>query len=374
MSERKREMKAKPVRRGRRRGRAGARQSQNGRRGRNGKGDSKDVYAPVAKTKVRRAQRPKVTPFSNGDSRVVHREYIMDLVAGAGTPSAFAVQSLPVNPGQVSTFPWLSRIAANYESYRFDSLRFCYETEASTALGGSLILAFDYDAADPAPTSKQQALMYRSSVRSAPWTACEHKSILEDLRKAKSNYVRPGAQPAGTDVRQYDIGNFFAISQGVSTAGATLGELYVEYNVVLMTPVLEGSISAVFVGGTVGTDGTPTLANPFGDGVNQLQPFAYGFTVNSLSVLNFPNAGTYVISCHGTGTGITGINFDPSVGAVTQVNQTLLASALEGVWVVEFVCPAPATLGVDFTAAATTIDALEMWIGMAPNGSIVNIP
>lgn len=160
--------------------------------------ESKVVSVPIARTKIMRARNPRVTPLANGDSRVVHREYIMDLKAGTGTPSAFTVQSLPINPGQVSTFPWLARIAGNYESYRFESLRFCYETEAPSSLGGTLVLAVDYDAKDPSPSSKQQALMYRSSVRSAPWTACEHRSLPEDLHKAKTNFVRPGAQPAGT--------------------------------------------------------------------------------------------------------------------------------------------------------------------------------
>lgn len=372
MSERKKEKKngngkngnGRPSRRGRKRNRRG-----------NRNGDMKSVSAPVAKARVRRAQRPRVTPFTNGDSRVRHREYIMDLVAGAGSPSAFDVQSLPVNPGQVSTFPWLSRIAANYESYRFDSLKFCYETEASTALGGSLVLAFDYDAADPAPTSKQQALMYRSSVRSAPWTACEHKSIMEDLRKAKSNYVRPGAQPAGTDVRQYDIGNFFAISQGVSTAGATLGELYVEYDVVLMTPVLEGFPSSVFVGGTVNSDGkTITPANPFGEGVNQLQAGAYGFSINSASVLNFPNSGTYLMVIHANGDDIKDINYTTTDGTVTEVSRSIATDEKDAWFISQLVIPVPTTLDVDFIGDATTIDFVEMWLAMAPNGSIIVPP
>jgi len=184
----------------------------------------------------------------NGDCRIVHREFIQDVVAGAGTPSVFNDVSLPVNPGQTTTFPWLSSIAGRFESYQFRKLKFCYETEAPSSLGGTLVLSLDYDASDPSPTSKQQALAYRNAVRSAPWTTCCHSSDLEDLSKQKSQFVRPAGQPVGTDIKMYDTGNLNVISQGVTTAGATLGELYVEYDVLLMTPVLENFSQSGFAG------------------------------------------------------------------------------------------------------------------------------
>jgi len=160
-------------------------------------------------------------------------------LAGAASPSPFSVTAIAVNPGQAGSFPWLSSIAGRFESYLFQKLKYCYETEAPSSLGGTLVLSLDYDASDPTPASKQQALAYRNAVRSAPWTTCCHSSDLEDLRKQKTYFVRPAGLPANTDIKEYDTGNLFAITQGVTTSGAVLGELYVEYDVLLMTPVLE---------------------------------------------------------------------------------------------------------------------------------------
>jgi hypothetical protein len=193
----------------------------------------------------------------NGDCHIVHREYVAEVLAQASSPSTYQVSQFPINPGQSQLFQWLSNIAQNFESYRFRKLRFCYETEAPSSLGGSLILAIDYDASDAAPLSKQQMLAYRGSVRSAPWTECEHSSIGEDLNKQKSYYVRPGVQPAGTDIKMYDVGNLWVATQGVTTGGATCGELYVEYDVLLMTPVYEQDPSSDTITMTAATTATP---------------------------------------------------------------------------------------------------------------------
>jgi len=225
-----------------------------------GDGRGRMQSAPVAQQRLIKTGRPQMSSMRNGDCRVVHREYIQDISAdSAGPPTTFAVTQFSVNPGQATAFPWLSTIAKNFESYRFRKLRFCYETEAPSSLGGSLVVALDYDATDAAPTTKQQAMAYRGSVRSAPWEPCCHSSVLEDLNKQKSYFVRPAAQPANTDIKMYDTGNLFVCTQNVTTASAVCGELYVEYDIDLLTPVYEGP-----TGGTSGalSSTTATVASP----------------------------------------------------------------------------------------------------------------
>jgi hypothetical protein len=203
-----------------------------------------------------------MSTMRNGDCRVVHREYIQDITAAAsGPPTAFAVTQLAVNPGQAGTFPWLSSVARNFESYRFKKLKFCYETEAPSSLGGSLVVSLDYDATDTAPVTKQQAMAYRNAVRSAPWEPCCHTSAQEDLNKQKSYFVRPGAQPANTDIKTYDAANAFVCTQNVTTSSAVCGELYVEYDVELLTPVYE---VAAGVGTLINSTGAGTGNTSFG--------------------------------------------------------------------------------------------------------------
>lgn len=200
--------------------------------------DSTIMRAPVAIANRRRVQRPSIRQLGGrGDARVVHREYIQDIAGSV----AFAAVALSINPGLASTFPWLSNIARNYESYRFRKLKFCYETESSTATIGTLMLVVDYDAADPAPTSKAQAMTYRSAVRSAPWAMCCHDSLLEDLSKLKSEFIRGGLNPAGTDIKTYDIGTLYICTQGESNTN-NIGELYVEYDIELLTPQLNSNV------------------------------------------------------------------------------------------------------------------------------------
>jgi hypothetical protein len=214
--------------------------------------------APTARSRTIRTAKPQLESQRNGDCRIRHREYIQDITAGTGSPSVFSVQTLPVNPGQQSTFPWLSQLAQRFESYRFDSLKFCFETESPSTTPGSLILGVDYDASDPAPVSKQQLMAYRSSVRSAPWEYCCHTSLSEDLHKQKSYFVRPAGVPVSADVKLYDVGNLQVASQG-ATSAATLGELYVEYDVLLMTP----SFDALSDNSGSMTSAATTVAAPF---------------------------------------------------------------------------------------------------------------
>jgi len=335
--------------------------------------DLRDVQAPVAKSRIVLTRKPNMVTLPNGDSRIVHREYIADVIAnGVGPPTTFDVNAYAINPGQAATFPWLSRIASNYESYKFRQLRFIYSTEASSSLGGSVILAVDYDAKDPAPTDKKTAMSYRSSVRTAPWSACEHSSLAEDLSKSKSSYVRIGAQPAGTDIKTYDVGNLFVASQNITTPGATLGELYVEYDVLLMTPVYESAAALVPVGGTAYGTGDMADFNPFGDGGGHIQPFSNAIIMNNLSALAIDSPGNYLIVVSYTGTVITDAK---AVGAelttaVDEIFQMILASGTEVVAVYSVDVEAAQGI-VEFTAVATTITAARLWIAFAPPQSLV---
>jgi hypothetical protein len=331
-----------------------------------------EVVAPVAKSQIRTTRKPKMETMPNGDCRISHREYIVDIVAKvAGPPTTFNATQFAVNPGQQASFPWLSRVATNYESYVFNSLRFCYETEAPSSLGGTLVMALDYDASDPAPTTKQQAMSYRSSVRSAPWSACCHTSLAEDLHKAKTNFIRIGAQPANTDIKTYDIGNLYVISQGVGTSGATLGELYVEYDVVLMTPVYENSSDEIIIGAYVAGVGAQTIANPFGDGETQVAAASVGITCDSKSRLTFANPGAYVFSVEFGGTTITNDLLTPSDTNIVVSQQFFLKNSTSttamSLWTVRVAVPNSSMV---YSIAAASSTSTTAYISTLPAGLV----
>lgn len=172
--------------------------------------------------------------------RVNHVEFVSDISGSIG----FVVQSLPINPGQPLLFPWLSQIAARYEKYRFRSLKFLFQTEKSSATDGTVVIAVDYDAEDELPTTKTQLLNNEDKERGAPWQKFAMSCSQHNLRNTLAKFVRPGAVPSGVDVKTYDIGNLLIGTNGMAD-NSSVGELYVEYDVDLETPILESTGQSV---------------------------------------------------------------------------------------------------------------------------------
>ncbi len=255
--------------------------------------------APVAKATVRRMSRPKYLNKPSGDLTISHREYINEI---AGSVS-FAVNTLQINPGLAGVFPWLSQIAQRFESYRFRKLIFHYETESATSATGSVIGTIDYDASDASPENKTQAMAYRNSVRSPPWCDFSMSSQQEDLSKRKSYYVRPGALSSNQDIKLYDVGNFFLCTQG-QAGTTTIGELYVEYVIDLMTPQMSPpGVGDAIYGSFTGTSN----AAPAGTVASGNLPVTVGSVGTTTSVTTFtftqPWQGYMTIILNGTGLG-----------------------------------------------------------------------
>lgn len=179
-----------------------------------------------------------------------HREYIKDIFSASGTantPSAFALESFAINPGNFQCFPWLSTLADKFEQYRIEGMIFEYKSLYSDAVVtqngsiGSTILATEYNSGAPAFTNKQQMENYQFAQSAKPSLSIIHpiecrrpQNVLTEL------YVRPGNVPAGEDVKTYDFGDFYIASQGIplGAAGApvNLGELWVSYQIALIKP------------------------------------------------------------------------------------------------------------------------------------------
>jgi hypothetical protein len=195
----------------------------------------RQVNAPAALGSVQGASRPNFSSStSNGDLRVRvrHREYVTDITGSV----AFAVAQYNINPGLASLFPWLSGLAALFESYKFNRLSFQYRTESSTSQVGKALLAVDWDVLDAAPLSKQAMMQERTKADGPTWVNFDLKCDLADLLKfGVQRYIRSGSQPAGSDLKTYDVGMLNVGSQGCTNA-PVIGELWIEYDVELITP------------------------------------------------------------------------------------------------------------------------------------------
>lgn len=263
---------------------------------------ARTVRAPVAQQKRRKMGTPSVSQRSNGNTLVVkHREFLRDIIGTA----AFASVSVPVNPGLTNSFPWLSKIARNFESYRFRKLHFEYDTMVSTDTDGVAMLVMDYDAADAAPGSKLEAMSYLGSERGPLWAPTLFKANQASLNKLPQRYVRFSSLASNLDIKTYDAGVFYLCTVGSSTTG-TIGELYVDYEVELSTP--QYSIAAVEVPQTVTffnvnpSTSTPNFLGASGEVNNVGSDFVFGATTHSAdqsrgtSPMTFRQIGRYLLS------------------------------------------------------------------------------
>lgn len=187
----------------------------------------------VAYSSGQRSKAPKISS-TRDQSHIIHRELLASIT---GSTNFSVPITIPLNPGLPASFPWLSTQAQGWERYRFNSLKFCYYTRTGSNVPGSVMLIPDYDAADPAPVSEQIASTYEDVEEDAPWLdiECELRpSALNGIGPSK--FIRTGALLANQDIKTYDAGNFFL----GTTDGTAVnwGKLWVEYDIVLMTPQL----------------------------------------------------------------------------------------------------------------------------------------
>lgn len=178
-----------------------------------------------------------INSVDKGGVIVRHREYLGDILATTG----YAVQGFPLNPGVVTTFPWLSQMASSFEQYQLRGMIVEFVSTSSDAVLstatnsalGTVSIATDYDVADPAPPDKRSMLNYEFSSSSKPSCSFIHPiECKKSLSTENLWYIRNSlAVPAGFDARLYDFANIFVATEGQQAAGGVLGELWISYEI-----------------------------------------------------------------------------------------------------------------------------------------------
>lgn len=222
------------VRRGRERGRGNR---GNGRR-RNGGSQMNPMTNAFPRGNLPRGRR----------SCVVEEDEFIAEVVGSNSSTTPTVATYPINPGQVVTFPWLAKQAAQWEKYHFEFLEFYYKPEvsgfATEGQSGKVIFSVDYDASDAPPSTKQQAEDTDPHCDAMPYQAMALALAPRQMfQLADSKYVRPGGLPGSSDIKTYDAGNLNVLTQNNGGTSA-IGELHVRYRVRFEVPVLESSVNA----------------------------------------------------------------------------------------------------------------------------------
>ncbi len=169
---------------------------------------------------------------------ISHREFLGDITGSTG----FSSRVFTLNPGSSVTFPWLSNIAGMFQSYRFKGLIFTFNSTSADALSsvntalGSVIMSTQYNVALPTFLNKAEMEQYEYTVSGRPsknlvhCVECDpHLQVMEHL------FTRTGSLPVGQDYQFYDWGNFQFATVGMQAA-ATIGELWVSYEVEFLKP------------------------------------------------------------------------------------------------------------------------------------------
>jgi len=173
--------------------------------------------------------------------RIRHREYITDI----NSSIAFATQVLALNPGLSTTFPWLSQVANQFETYKFHGVVFYLNSTSATAVSstntalGVWGIVTQYDPTDDAFVNKQQCENYQGAQACVPSGSLIHGiECAPQTNPLDMYYVRAGAPPTGEDLKFYDIGTTQIFTQG-SQASSNIGELWISYDIEFFKPKIQ---------------------------------------------------------------------------------------------------------------------------------------
>jgi hypothetical protein len=254
-------------------------------------GGQNSVSAPVARARQQRLRAPRIMRVAGG-TKISHRELIQTVNGSI----AFTAIKFACNPGISATFPWLASQAAQWEQYRFTKLNFEYITRTASTTVGSVLLAPDYDASDPAPVTEAQASTYQDVAEDVPWKdICCNLSVASMHALGLRKFTRVGSVGLN-DIKTYDVANFYLCTvEEIGTAA--IGKLWVDYDVEFFVPQ------------TISPSGTaplsPSLTSLYTQSINQAFTTGLGATVHWNDLVYDPL---------GIGAGAAGI-FTPPAGA-----------------------------------------------------------
>lgn len=245
-------------------------------------------------------------PKINGGNGVVvtHTEYLDDILGQTTFQIDPTVQVYQINPGLITSFPWLGNMAAGYEQYRFRKLRFRYQPRVGSSTNAVVYFSTQLDSNDADFNSKEEMYAYAGTKSASVWVEMTHDCLLGRGDYMKKYFIRTGDVALDDEIQLYDVGKFTFVAITAS-ANLFVGELLVDYEVELFNPKM--NVLDVGAGVNFNTTATGTSTTPFGGVITKALWGASDFITLASNGLTFVQSGLYNISVHFTGTGITGL-------------------------------------------------------------------
>lgn len=157
------------------------------------------------------------------------------------TPLSKAIPGYDFNPSIKSLFPWLSTVAASYERFRFRKLEFHFIPSQSASTAGRFYAAVDYDYDDAPSTTKATMMGNHTAVEAPVWQECHLKCDPACLnRDMPFKFVTCTTRGLAVENRTSYSG--FLMLGFDTTVANLLMDIWVSYEVELVTPVLDEAI------------------------------------------------------------------------------------------------------------------------------------
>lgn len=325
------------------------------------------------------------------DKFPVRREKIQDIVV----PNTAVNNTVYyINPGNSALFPVFSTIAACYEGYKINRLRFIFKSRAYAASGsvvaaGTVCMATSYDPDNPIFLNMTEAENYIGNDNDAPYTTFVHDVVssrkkhthLNVVNSYYTSYSNNQSAPTGTAAKFYDYGVFNFIESGVQPG--TIGELHVEYSFTMLRPKQPEVLNApsVYSHYTENPASSVTVGtNPFGTS-SMVQKVGSSIPVtNAGNSLLFSQAGIYYINYSAEVTTATGVSLGALGANVTALNimadntSNQIGAAASGVFNFTFIISVSTSgTGAANKVAITTsgtgsTGSMDLWIFTMPQG------
>lgn len=249
-------------------------------------------------------RKPIQRTLKNGNVLVTHREFISKINGS----TSFSLNSNAINPGLPAQFNWLFAIANQYESYRFKKLKYIFVNSKTGTFSGEVIMGIDYDASDASPFNEQELQNYWGCKTGVITRPLELIAEVSAMHKISNKFVRLGSLSSNQDIKLYDSGNFFLATSDCADT-STIGRLFVEYEVELMTPQVNGG--NVLSSKTSFVDESNTA--PLGTAI-ETTTGSLGITWLSGTTFSINVPGQYEVTLTFAGTGITAV---PTISAAS---------------------------------------------------------
>lgn len=198
---------------------------------------------------------------SNDRTNIIsHREYIGDVTS----TQTFFNNAFDLNPSDTRTFPWLSRIAQNYQQYKFHGIIFEFRPLITDFVTGGqpgvVVFATNYNAAEPLYRNKVEMENSEFAVSVKPTMPLMHAI---ECASGETTISKLYVDRSANEPRFTDLGKVQFATQGWNSATPSLlGELWVSYCVEFFKPKLADDVGGAVTGHNLRTNFSD--ANPLG--------------------------------------------------------------------------------------------------------------